>query len=41
MFSIQSIFNIVNQFNVSLNIALGGGSINNSQLNALTMQSTM
>ncbi|QVL51754.1 MAG: hypothetical protein KFB97_09425 [Cyanobium sp. M30B3] len=41
MFSIQSILNIVNQINVSINIAFGGGSIHNSQLNALTIQSTM
>lgn len=41
MFSIQSIFNIVNQINVSFNFAFGGGSVHNSQLNALTMHSTM
>jgi hypothetical protein len=41
MFSIQSILNIVNQINVSINVAVGGGTIHNSQLNALTMKSTM
>jgi hypothetical protein len=41
MFSIQSILNIVNQINVSINVAFGGGTVHNSQLNALTMKSTM
>jgi hypothetical protein len=41
MFSIQSILNIVNQINVSINVAFGGGTVHNSQLNALTMTSTM
>jgi hypothetical protein len=41
IFSIKSILNIVNQINISFNFAFGGGSLHNSQLNGLTMQSTM
>lgn len=37
----QSILNTVNQINVAINIAIGGGSVFNNQVNALTMQSSL
>lgn len=37
----QSIQNTVNQINFAINIAIGGGSIFNNQVNALTMQSSL
>jgi hypothetical protein len=37
----RSIQNTVNQINFAINIAIGGGSIFNNQVNALTMQSSL
>jgi hypothetical protein len=37
----QSILNTVNQINFAINIAIGGGSIFNNQVNVLTMQSSL
>ena len=37
----KSILNTINQFNFAINIAIGGGTIFNNQVNALSIESTI
>jgi hypothetical protein len=37
----QSILNTINQFNLAINIAIGGGTVINNQVNALSIESTI
>lgn len=37
----QSILNTVNQINLAINIAIGGGVVFSNQVNVLTMQSSL
>jgi hypothetical protein len=39
--SFQSIFTNVNQINVAINVALGGGTVLNNQANILSINSSM
>ncbi|MEX0588789.1 MAG: hypothetical protein WD136_05990 [Cyanobium sp.] len=39
--SVQSIENTINQFNFAINIAVGGSTIFNNQVNALSIESTI
>ena len=39
--SVQSIENTINQLNFAINIAVGGSTIINNQVNALSIESTI
>jgi hypothetical protein len=41
LLSVQSIQNTINQFNFAINIAIGGSTIINNQVNALSIESTI